>query len=42
MIYKVYWCKSCTAASREPECIVCGKPQQEIGWYETTETGDKK
>lgn len=43
MIHKVYWCRDCsTATTDETVCIVCNKNQQEIGWYETTETGDKK
>lgn len=38
MIYKVFWCKDCnTAVKDEPVCIVCNKPQQEIGWVETTQ-----
>ena len=43
MIHKVYWCRSCNAATKDDtECIVCGRTQQEIGWYEENETGDKK
>ena len=38
MIYKIYYCKDCKAASKdETECIVCGRTQQEIGWVETAE-----
>ena len=43
MIHKIYYCKDCKAAVKdEQECIVCGRTQQEIGWVEITETGDKK
>lgn len=43
MIHKIYYCSSCKAATKdEIICIVCNKTQQEIGWVEITETGDKK
>lgn len=43
MIYKIYYCKDCKAASKdETECIVCGRTQQEIGWVETEEWGNEK
>lgn len=43
MIHKIYYCKDCKAATKdETECIVCGRTQQEIGWVEITEMGDKK
>jgi predicted Fe-S protein YdhL (DUF1289 family) len=43
MIHKVYYCKDCKAATKdEIVCIVCNRTQQEIGWVETTEMGDKK
>jgi RNA polymerase subunit RPABC4/transcription elongation factor Spt4 len=42
MIYKIYYCKDCKAASKdETECIVCGRTQQEIGWVETEDWGNK-
>jgi RNA polymerase subunit RPABC4/transcription elongation factor Spt4 len=41
MIYKVYYCKDCKSAVKdEVVCIVCGKEQLQIGWVETTETGE--
>jgi RNA polymerase subunit RPABC4/transcription elongation factor Spt4 len=43
VIYKVYYCKGCNAATKdEVVCIVCGKEQLQIGWVETNEMGDNK
>jgi len=42
-IHKIYYCRQCNAAVKdEAECLVCGREQLQIGWVETTETGETK
>lgn len=41
-IHKIYYCKPCNTATKdEVVCIVCGKPQLEIGWVEIKGNGEQ-